>query len=301
MGLGELAGLATAAAWATTSLLYGRSRLTAWQMNIAKNVLGGSVFLLQLLLSAWIFNLPVFTASMPAVLLLGASGLVGVMVGDTCYFRSIQILGPRIALILSTLAPAFGGLLGWLVRGQSVSVMVWAGVFTTTAGIVCVLRDPAAGNESPGLYPGKVGAGIVFGLLSALCQATGGVMSQIGMELENGCAPLEASFYRIGSSALIMIILSPHLLLPTFRGATAKETRLRILPAILLGTWLGIWLSQIAIKHSHLAVALTLMSTTPLFALILVRYFHAQKITRTALLGALVAIAGVALTVFAQN
>jgi len=298
MPIGELAGLATAAAWATSSLLYGKSRLTAWQMNMSKNVLAAIVFLLQLVVLAWLYNTPVFSAPRAAVLYLCASGLIGVMLGDTCYFRSIQILGPRVALIVSTSAPAFGGLLGWLIHGQSPSIMLWAGIFTTISGIVWVVREPAAGNESPGLYPGATRAGILYGLFSALCQATGGAMSQTGMGY--GCGPLEGSFYRIGIAGVMMVLLTPHLAIPAYKGATHIETRGRLIPAILLGTWLGIWLSQVAIKYSDLAVALTLMSTTPLFALFLVWCFLSQKVTPTALLGALVAIAGVALTVYSQ-
>ncbi len=301
MGLGELAALATAAAWATTSLLYGASRLTAWQLNIAKNVVGASVFFLQLVAIVCITGRPLLAASWQTAALLGGSGLVGVMLGDTCYFRSIQILGPRVALIVSTMAPAFGGLLGWMWYGESVSLLCWLGILATIGGIIVVVRDPAAGNESPGLYPGKFSAGIVFGLLSALCQAGGALMSKVGMSLGDGCQPLEASFYRIGASALLMVIATPHLAIAAYRGAIEPKTRLRLFPAILIGTWLGIWLSQIAIKHAPLPVALTLMSTTPLFALLLLRIFQARPITPIAISGAVLAVAGVALTVFAQH
>ena len=60
-----------------------------------------------------------------------------------------------------------------------------------------------------------------------------------------------------------------------------------------MGTWLGIWLSQIAFNKAPLAIALTLMATSPLFAIPLVHYLFGHHVTRVAILGSIIAVVGV--------
>ena len=296
MGIGEVAGLATAAVWATASLLYGRSRLNAWQMNLAKNVIAGSIFSLQILIIGLYHGDLRLHGNWSSICWLLASGVIGVTVGDTFYLRSLQILGPRLALIVSTAAPAFGGILGWLILGRPVTAILWIGMMTTVTGVIWVVSESRDNRESPGLYPGRLATGVVMGLLSALCQALGGVASILGMG-PDGCTPLEASFVRISMAALVMILLTPQLVVPTFRRVISAEVRLKLIPAVVMGTWLGIWLSQIAFNYSHVAIALTLQSTTPLFVLPMVWYFDSQRITYTVVAGTCMAVMGVALTV----
>lgn len=69
-------------------------------------------------------------------------------------------------------------------------------------------------------------------------------------------------------------------------------------PAVLLGTWLGIWLSQVAYKFANVSVTTTLLATTPLFAIPLVRMVDGHRITWGAVFGATLAVAGVFLIVF---
>ena len=296
MGIGELAGLATAAVWAAASLLYGRSRLNAWQINMAKNVIAGSIFFLQILTLGLLRGDLGLQGTWTSVGWLLVSGVIGVTVGDTFYLRSLQILGPRLALIVSTAAPAFGGILGWLVLGRPVTALLWVGMMTTVTGVIWVVSKSKDHSESPGLYPGRLATGVAMGLLSALCQALGGVASILGMG-PDGCTPLEASFVRISMAALVMMLLTPQLVVPTFRRVISADLRLKLIPAVVLGTWLGIWFSQIAFNYSHVAIALTLQSTTPLFVLPMVWYFDSQRITYTVIAGTCMAVLGVALTV----
>ena len=48
MGIGELAALTAAFFWATASLLYGKTNLSAWGMNFCKNVIASGILLCQL-------------------------------------------------------------------------------------------------------------------------------------------------------------------------------------------------------------------------------------------------------------
>ena len=64
--------------------------------------------------------------------------------------------------------------------------------------------------------------------------------------------------------------------------------------AVLLGTFFGIWLQQIAFKMSdHLGVASTLLATSPLFVLPMVA-LGGEKLSARAVLGAIIGVTGVA-------
>lgn len=205
MGIGEFAGLAAAACWASASLLYSGTRLSAWGMNCAKNVIAAAVLSVQLLLIAWFNSSALFNAGREAWLWLGLSGVIGIVIGDTFYFRSLQILGPRKALIISTTTPVLAAALGYAFLGESMSVMMLTGMIMTLSGVSYVVADRKSANESRGLYPGSTMQGVLAGIGGAVCQAFGGVCSRIGMR---DCDGVEGAFIRLAVSALCAVDVS---------------------------------------------------------------------------------------------
>lgn len=296
MGLGEVSALLAAGMWAAGSLLYGGIRLTAFEISLGKNVLAITVLLSHLLLESLILQRPMFLADSHAWWWLGLSGLVGIVIGDTCYFRSLQILGARRALMVSTTAPLFTVALGWVFLGESLTIVSVVGIIMTLLGVAVVVADRDAAREIPGLFPGTAGMGLFMGILGAACTAVGAVASRRGMQ---NCEPLEAAFIRIlvsGVIALLVVTAAGRLKSSATKLASGDILK-RLVPAILCGTWLGIWLSQIAYKHSTAAIANTLTCTTPLFALPMVRLIYGYPITRPGLIGTTISIIGIYLTV----
>ena len=82
---------------------------------------------------------------------------------------------------------------------------------------------------------------------------------------------------------------------PWTRTLTAPGVRWKLVVASLIGTFLGIWLSLIAVGVLPLAVAGTQTSTTPIFMTILVVVIWRERISLFAWLGTLVAFVGVVL------
>ena len=296
MGLGEAAALTTAFLWAFASLLYDRIRLPAASINLGKNVLACLLLLVQMGITSQVAATPMFAADGQAWLWLTVSGVIGIALGDTLYFRGLQILGPRRTLILTTTAPVLAALLGWLLLDETLGWLAIVGIVITLSGIVIVVSEEQNPDESAGLFPGKSTTGVICALLAAVCTALGGVASKIGMEQ---CDPLEATFIRLFVAipfTLIAVVATKQL------KSTATELKqfsvLRwFVPAVICGTWLGIWLCQIAYKHSEVAIATTLVSTCPLFAIPLVAFFLKQKVTLRAVVGTVIAITGVAVLV----
>ena len=140
---GELAGLAAAACWALTSLIFSRVPAPAGAIALFKNSVSCGFLLLTLLLlsgEAAAFDF-VYEADLATWLYLGGSALSGLVLGDTCYFRSLQILGPRRTLVVTTLVPPIGALCGWLLLSETLSWLAWGGIGLTVGGVIWVIRE----------------------------------------------------------------------------------------------------------------------------------------------------------------
>lgn len=294
MGIGETAALAAAALWAVSSLLYAKTRLTAWGMNLAKMVIATAIVLVQLLIVAAVNGTSAFTASPEAWGWLTISGLIGLTIGDTCYFRSLQILGARKCLIVTTTAPVFAALLGWLVLEEVLLMVSVVGIGVTLLGIIAVVSERSRHQESPGLYPGSQKMGVVLGLAASVCQALGALASKIGMA---DCGPLEGSLLRMltGSLLTLVVVCWRKELRTTTQAVLRKDVMKSLLPATVCGTWLGIWFSMIAIEETSIGIAQTLMSTSPLFVIPLVRVLYGHTISMRAAVASVVAVSGIVL------
>lgn len=296
MGIGELSALGAALLWTISSMFWRELRLSAWTINLAKNILGTLLLGAHLLISAQVFGAPLFEASLPSVSFLAISGLIGIVIGDTLYFRSLQILGPRRALMVATTSPLFSIVLAWTFANQQLLASAVMGIFLTIAGVVIVVADRKAHQEAPSIFPGQTSVGVLCGIGGAICQAVGGILSQRGM---SDCSGLEASFYRVSVAMLSMVLLYGVRgnLNRTLKSVSSPALLRILIPATIIGTWMGIWFSQIAYKNSDAAIAQTLLSTCPLFSVPIIFFVDRQKISVLSILGSVIAIIGVYLVV----
>lgn len=305
-GSGEMAALAAAALWACSSLFYSKVRLTAWQINFGKNVLASGILLLHLSLQSLFLGTPLLSVDDRAAFWLVLSSLTGIVIGDTLYFRSLQILGARRALIVSTTSPLFAASAGWLLLSEPLSVMALLGLCLTMSGVFLVVTDRPASGEVSQHFPASVMRGVLAGLGGAVCNASGAMFSHLATYNSSDsatsgstCSPLEATFVRVGFAALLSagLLICTGRLRETARPAFDRHILPAYLPAVICGPWLGIWMSQIAYRDSLLAVANTLTCTSPIFVLPLVRLAFGTPISLRGLFGAVISVAGIYLTV----
>jgi len=296
IGIGEVAALTAAFMWSVSSLLWREIKLSAGAMNLAKNAIGLLLMLLHIGVFTIVTQQPAFTASPSSVGLLVVSGLIGVAMGDTLFFRSLQILGPRIALMMATTSPVFSVILGLVFLHEQLLIIVLAGILLTVAGLIIVLNDRAAAKEAPNLFPGKVAAGVWCGIAGALCQSVGGVLSRAGSQ---DCSGLEAAIYRVTVGMIVLVIYYQfHGKLKLILSSVFNWNMVKLLfPATVIGTWMGVWLCQVAYKHSDVAIAQTLLSTCPLFAVPVIWICDGRRLTARGLVGTVVAVGGVILVV----
>jgi len=132
---GEFAALGTAVCWAAGSNFFAAAgqRMGSVVLNRLR-ISVAAVFLCTALLvlrgSPW----PVWATSWQ-IGLLALSGLVGFVFGDTYYFRSLVILGPGRAALVTSTAPIFTVLFAWPLLGERPGPLVLLGMALTLGGI----------------------------------------------------------------------------------------------------------------------------------------------------------------------
>lgn len=308
-GLNEPLGIAaasgTAVCWAFTALFFSAASRRIGQYHVNQIRLVIACVLLSIACAVLQVYQPV---PLNQIVLLSLSGLVGLTLGDAAGFSSLQILGARRASLLGALAPGFAALLMIPMLGESLNWVGVAGMVITLGGVMWVVLE----RSQPGEIVGNATLGIVMGLLGALGQAGGLIFSKAGMGmatpdgLMNEVAAVDAaSVVPISPvlGTLIRMLAGTVLLLAyaamrmtwsdTWRRTADRRAMAQTGAGAFFGPFIGVTLSLVAVKYANTAVAATIMGTSPVLVIPIVAIVYKQKITLRAVVGALVAVAGV--------
>jgi drug/metabolite transporter (DMT)-like permease len=288
--IGEIAALASAACWAVASILWTRqmSVSSPIAMNLFKTGFCLPLFVISLLLASR--DVPLAGVGAASVGVLVISGIVGMSVGDTLYFAGLARIGARRSMMILTLSPLFTAGLSALAGQKLPTVAASCGVGLVLVGLILVLRERPVGM----VMPGRARSGVVFALGAALCQALGIVLTKQGLVEAD---ILEASTVRIfgGVVGILGIQLVRGRLGATVRHTLQPPSLRRIVPATLLGTFLGFHLLQAAVHFTEPAVAAALTGTSPLFVAPLSVVFLRETMRAGGWIGTVLTVAGVAL------
>lgn len=289
--VGEFAALGTAVCWACGSNFFmaaGR-RMGSLTLNRLR-LTTGALFLCGAL---WIADGVPWPAGATSyqIGVLALSGLVGFVFGDSFYFRALVILGAGRATLLAATSPIFTALLARSFLGETLGLQALLGMALALGGLAWTLWGRVQTEHvSP---EGSVGVGIVSGVLAALGQAGGFVLSKTA--LESGIGPLAATVIRITAAVAGVWLLAP------LQGGFARPfVALRdrvaaraMLAGAFFGPFLGVTLSLAALAHTKAAVAAAIMACYPILAMAIAARVHGERITWRLATGALVTIAGI--------
>jgi drug/metabolite transporter (DMT)-like permease len=286
---GELAALGAAFLWASASVLYGRigRYLSPPKMNLLKNLIA-LILILGILLPGGdlITGIDRF-----AMLLLLVSGAIGIGMGDSLYFGALKHIGARRSLLIMALSPPITGIIAAVFLDEGLPAGAWLGVWLTVAGVAWVITERDTGPDC-GNSPKTLGA--TLAVLASAGQAAGAVLSHAAF-LHMNISPLRSALLRLTGGIVGAFIFMP-LFRKTdghgFRNLNSTRRWLTVLFTVFIGTFMGIWLQQVSLKHTAAGVAQTLFATSPLFVLPIV-VLMGEKVNIRAVLGVLLAIAGV--------
>jgi drug/metabolite transporter (DMT)-like permease len=255
-------------------------------LNFVKGLIAIVLLLLTLLLKG--DQLP--QIGMTATGLLFLSGVVGIGFGDTAYFEALNCLGARRALVLESVAPPLAAVMALLFLQERLTGGAWMGIALTIAGVVWVVVERTHDTQQTPRYLWK---GTVFGLLAALGQASGAVLSRAALA-GTTIDPLWSSLIRLVAGSLVLLI---WLLLQRRTLRDLKPLRSRRFLLVLIGTafastYLAIWLQQISLKYTATGIAQALSATSPLF-IIPIAIALGEKVSVRAIVGVLLALSGI--------
>lgn len=293
--VGEFAAIFTSLCWSFSALAFTLSgRIVGSQVVNRIRVL---LAFLMLMVINWIFlGQPIpLNLTLNNWFWLILSGAVGLAIGDTFLFRTYQMIGPRLGLLLLSLAPVFSTLIALIIWGEKLSFFQLAGVVITLVGIGWVIlsnREVQLG-DTPHKLSGK---GVLYGVIAALGQASGLVLSKLGMQ--GDISPLAGTEVRMIAGLFFLwgsAIIGKQAI-PTLKITWQNPKALRwIFFGAIIGPVIGISASLLSLQYAKIGIASTLMALPPVFMLPISYFAFKERIGWQAVIGTFVAIVGIAL------
>lgn len=290
--LGEIAALSTAVCWSLTALFFSFSGRRIGPLVVSQSRL---LFALVMIAAThWITLGTLWPTAEPFRWgWLGLSSFLGLVVGDTLLFYAYATLGPRLSMLLMSLVPIINTAAGWILFDERMAGWELPGVFLTVFGIAWVVTEKRGGKIT---VPDKqYGIGLLCGIGGATGQAANLITARYG--LVGGYSTLSATLIRIFVAVIFLWAWT------AWRGKTRSFIRQwRDRPALkamiagtVVGPFLGIWFSLIAIQNAPLGIASTLMALPPVLLIPLEAIIERKPASPRSVLGTLTTLAGVAL------
>lgn len=237
------------------------------------------------------------------------SGVIGFGLGDMALFGALPRIGPRLAILITQcLAAPIAAVVEWLWLGTTVRPVDLACAAVILVGVAVAL----APDHGLAVSRRTFWIGVLYGIGSALGQASGAVLSRkaneaaalTGYVIDGGTA----AYQRI-IGGLLMTLIGFLLIRRTQardKPAPLAEDRWRrggifVLGNALAGPTLGVGCYQWALRSTPSGLVLPVVATSPLVTIILSFFIDDTRPTRRAVIGGLLAVVGAILLKDAQS
>ena len=292
---GTLFAIVTALCWTISSIAFESAsrRIGSLVVNLVRLVIAFAF------LTAWCWYargraLPT-DASRHTWLYLSLSGLVGFFVGDMALFRAFVVMGARLSTLFMSLAPPLAALIGYLLLGERIPLRGWVGMTVTLLGIVWVASERLR-EEDPRALRRVTAWGLTLGVIAALGQAVGAVLSKKGMGNYDPAASTQIRALAGIVGFTLVIALIGHL--PRTLASLKKPGPMGLMTiGALAGPSIGVALFHAALQRIQTGVAQTITATVPVLIIPFVIVFYREHVSWRAMLGAVVTVVGVVILV----
>ena len=160
----------------------------------------------------------------------------------------------------------------------------------TVSGIAMVVLTKKKGEKLRSNIPLY---GLLIALLGALGQASGLVLSKYGM---GDYDPFASSQIRIfaGAAGFAVLFTITRRWKNVFKAFRNKRAMKYISTGTFFGPFLGVSFSLVAVQMTKAGIAATIMAITPVLIIPFVIIFKKEKVNVKEMIGAIIAVAGVA-------
>jgi drug/metabolite transporter (DMT)-like permease len=289
---GELYALCTAVCWAGTAMFFAAAgqRIGSLVVNFLRLLVA---FAALAIWGALRRDMPLpLDATDHAWLWLSLSGIVGFTLGDLCLFRAFVLLGPRLSTLVMSTAPLFAATIGFVALGETLDAIELLGMALTLAGVAWAVLDRRPRVD--GTPPTSRGKGILLAFGGALGQAGGLVMSKYGMGDYDAFASTQIRIIAGGVGFAILYTVIGWWPRVWAARRDGKGLGLTALGSI-VGPFLGVSLSLLAVQNTETGVAASIMATTPIIIIPIAVWVQRDRVGLGGVAGAILAVCGVAL------
>jgi drug/metabolite transporter (DMT)-like permease len=289
---GELLSFLTAFIWALAVILFKKSGETVHPiaLNMFKNILA---MILLVPTMAIIGETSFHEAPAYEYWWLIASGAIGIGVGDTLFFKALNMLGAGLVSIVDTLYLPMVILLSILWLGESLSVWQFVGVVAIIAAIILATYE----KRSQKLSRHNLIWGMAYGLMAMAAMAVSIVFTK--PLLERSPIIWLTEIRLVGGVMVLLIVFAFH---KSKREIVLSLTHAHGWKYMFWGSFLGAYLSMMiwlaGMKYAQASVASALNQTSNVLIFMLAAIFLKEKFNfrRIAAIG--IAMAGVFLVTF---
>lgn len=292
--IGEFAALATAFLWMLSSLCWTSAgeRIGSLAVNVIRLLVALPMVMGYLFLTE---GMPApFSASANAWFYLSLSGALGFFVCDLLLFKAFLLIGPRLGMLILSLAPPMTALIGRFFLEEHLTLLNWLGMALTIAGVAWVVLESSTQEGAGRRYVFTLRGGLLA-LFAAACQACAMVVAKMGLKEEiSAIAATEIRLIAgLGCFLLLLLILRRYPML--FKAAKDRRAVGIIVFGALVGPVVGVAMLMVAISHIQTGLAQTFLALSPVLIIPFMRLLYKERITVHAVAGALLAFAGIAL------
>ena len=292
--IGEILSLSTALVWAFSVIIFKKcgESIHPIGLNLFKNTLAGLLLVPTLLL----FNVPFFP-SLPGsdYLIIFVSGIIGISIGDTFFFMSLNRLGAGLSAIVDCLYSPFVILLAFLFLDENLSLVQLLGVVLIVSAVFFTSEKKTRANVTKR----DLWIGIICGVLAMLSMAAGVVIVKPALDR----VPLlwSITFRIYAGTAVLFLMLWLH---PGHRTISRFHFSLKTWKYALIGSFFGAYVAVIlwlaGMKYTDTSIASALNQTSNVFIFILAALLLREPINRQRVLAIIAAFIGVLLVIGTQ-
>ncbi len=291
MGLGEFYSITCAVIWALAVVLFKRSgeSLAPNDLNLFKNVLTFCLLLpIVLFIEGWV---PQTISGWQWSILL-VSGVIGIGLADSFYFKALNTLGASRMGIVASLYSPFVILLSVLFLGEFLVLWQYLGFVLVLSGVLLVSYR----RRRQQLDEQHVRIGVIFGALAVFLNAAGVVMVKPVLEQ----VPfLWAVWVRILAGALALLVMLR--LRGRLRGLGQRLRAHHAWPntviASLLGGMISMMLWLAGYKYTDASTASVLNETASVFIVLFAWLILHEELNRRKIAGVMLTFCGVILMI----
>jgi len=286
--VGVLIAILSAASWAMGTIIFDKigKKMPAEGITFFKSAM--SVLLMAALMLVFGFEMPTGRQ----LLFLALSGLIGISIGDTLFFRSLQHLGVKMQVLYFILGQVLTVFLSYLFLGEILTLLQYIGAFVVIVGVLLVIFDKQ--DNRPNKFKG-----IIEGLLAMICYSVSIILIKSVLD---DVSAVTATFYRMLFSVVFVLIGGLFGKKVKVWAEPLKQRNILTLFAVnaVIVTYGGFLMSVLALKYIDVSIASILSTTEPLFTLLFAFLINKDKPTKRELIGAAITFIGVLMMIIFQ-